>query len=212
MRAASEGDDDHRGGFRDDATGGGFPRRRASLRRGVQLAKAEQPRHLLTSFRRASFEVAVFGAESPVDRALIASLVDASQRADAEQVSVAAAKSPPAINLAAVGNPARLRPAVIDAEIARLRRAGAPLDGARVSASVSDAQAAVPRRRLASLDEASPTAAVRSAKAKPGVPLAAPLVAAKLSTPVLGTRAVVVRGLAASVHRAPLTAAVRDAE
>ena len=197
-RAASEGNGDgtRRGGFRSEAAVRGFrprPRpRRASLRRAgthppgrdVPLAKAEQPRHLLTPSRRASFEVAVFGAESFLDRALIASLASASGRAHPEQVSVAAAKSPPAIHLAAVGNPTRLRTTVIDAQVSRLRHADASLDGARASASVSDAQAAVSRRRRAPLDQASPTAAVCSAKPETRVPLAAPFASASSASSV----------------------------
>ena len=197
-RAASEGNGDgtRRGGFRSEAAVRGFrPRphpRRASLRRAgthppsrdVPLAKAEQPRHLLTPSRRASFEVAVFGAESFLDRALIASLAFASGRAHPEQVSVAAAKSPPAIHLAAVGNPTRLRTTVLDAQVSRLRHADASLDGARASASVSDAQAAVSRRRRAPLDQASPTAAVCSAKPETRVPLAAPFASASSASSV----------------------------
>ena len=212
-RGASEGNGDgtRRGGFRSEAAVRGFrprprPRReaavrgfrprprprRASLRRAgthppsrdVPLAKAEQPRHLPTPSRRASFEVAVFGAESFLDRALIASLAFASGRAHPEQVSVAAAKSPPAIHLAAVGNPTRLRTTVIDAQVSRLRHADASLDGARASASVSDAQAAVSRRRRAPLDQASPTAAVCSAKPETRVPLAAPFASASSASSV----------------------------
>ena len=143
------------------------------------LQKAEQPRHLLTPSRRASFEVAVFGAESFLDRALIASLASASGRAHPEQVSVAAAKSPPAIHLAAVGNPTRLRTTVIDAQVARLRHADASLDGARASASVSDAQAAVHKPRfLAAVAHPStrhrrpPPCALQNRETR--VPLAAP--------------------------------------
>ena len=97
---------------------------------------------------------------------------------------MAAAKSPPAIHLAAVGNPTRLRTTVIDAQVSRLRHADASLDGARASASVSDAQAAVSRRRRAPLDQASPTAAVCSAKPETRVPLAAPFASASSASSV----------------------------
>ena len=97
---------------------------------------------------------------------------------------MAAAKSPPAIHLAAVGNPTRLRTTVLDAQVSRLRHADASLDGARASASVSDAQAAVSRRRRAPLDQASPTAAVCSAKPETRVPLAAPFASASSASSV----------------------------
>ena len=147
---------------------------------------AEQPRHLLTPRRRASFEVAVFAQSPSLDRALIASLASASGRAHPEQVSVGKPKSPPAIHLAAVGNPTRLRTTVIDAQVSRLRHADAS-STEHARPPVSDAQAAASRRRRAPLDQASPTAAVCSGKTpKPASHLPHPFASRSLPASSVG--------------------------